>query len=435
MPTNSKSPHILLLNPWIHDFSAYDFWAKPLGLLIAAGWLEQAGCAIDYLDLTDPMSSHLPAALRPRRKPGGHGKFHREKISRPAQLPDVNRKFCRYGLPPEAAVKALSALDRPDFIFVTSMMTYWYTGVIETIAMVKAHWPGVPVALGGVYATLCTEHARIHSGADLVLPGPFENNLERVEAFIGCALPRMDPTEMLPAHRLIAGADSAAFLTSRGCPFDCVYCGVKKLYPHYVKYPMERVMREIRYLALELKIADQALFDDAFLLETERALALLHEMAQIGAPLRLHAASGLSCKGITAEVARAMHGAGFTTIRLGLETADQQRHTELGGKLRLDEFYAAVDNLLQAGYASSEIGVYVMVGMPGQSRSEVEMTLNELSRLGLQPHLSEYSPVPGSPLFGEATKASRYDLSEPLCHNPTLLLCATSELSRKIILK
>ena len=25
--------NILLVNPWIHDFAAYDFWLKPLGLL------------------------------------------------------------------------------------------------------------------------------------------------------------------------------------------------------------------------------------------------------------------------------------------------------------------------------------------------------------------------------------------------------------------
>jgi len=27
------SKKILLINPWVHDFAAYDFWLKPLGLL------------------------------------------------------------------------------------------------------------------------------------------------------------------------------------------------------------------------------------------------------------------------------------------------------------------------------------------------------------------------------------------------------------------
>ena len=58
-------PHILLVNPWIHDFAAYDFWAKPLGLLTLAAlahpdWEERPAAfdiayalrqAIDGLDL------------------------------------------------------------------------------------------------------------------------------------------------------------------------------------------------------------------------------------------------------------------------------------------------------------------------------------------------------------------------------------------------
>lgn len=36
------------------------------------------------------------------------------------------------------------------------------------------------------------------------------------------------------------------------------------------------------------------------------------------------------------------------------------------------------------------------------------------------PHVSEYSPVPGSRLFADACRRSRYPLAdEPLCHNNT----------------
>jgi hypothetical protein len=37
------SKQILLINPWIHDFAAYDFWLKPLGLLYLGGLLRQNG--------------------------------------------------------------------------------------------------------------------------------------------------------------------------------------------------------------------------------------------------------------------------------------------------------------------------------------------------------------------------------------------------------
>ncbi len=38
---------VLLINPWIHDFAAYDPWGRPLGLLSIGGLLRAAGCAVD----------------------------------------------------------------------------------------------------------------------------------------------------------------------------------------------------------------------------------------------------------------------------------------------------------------------------------------------------------------------------------------------------
>ena len=47
---------ILLVNPPIYDFTAYDFWLKPLGLLSVAGLLR-GRCELsmfDYLDRLHP---------------------------------------------------------------------------------------------------------------------------------------------------------------------------------------------------------------------------------------------------------------------------------------------------------------------------------------------------------------------------------------------
>ena len=43
-------PHILLVNPWIHDFAAYDFWAKPMGLLTLAALLRSHDFYVSYID-------------------------------------------------------------------------------------------------------------------------------------------------------------------------------------------------------------------------------------------------------------------------------------------------------------------------------------------------------------------------------------------------
>jgi hypothetical protein len=68
-------PRILLVNPPIYDFSAYDFWLKPYGLLRVVGFLrEQADFQLfDYLDRLDP---RVPPG-RYRADFWGRGEFRR----------------------------------------------------------------------------------------------------------------------------------------------------------------------------------------------------------------------------------------------------------------------------------------------------------------------------------------------------------------------
>lgn len=421
-------PRVLLINPPIHDFAAYDFWARPLGLLIAGSLLAQSGFQLDFLDFTDPYSPWLPTSLRPKRKADGQGKFARTFLARPKPLPYIGRRYSRYGLPPEAASAALRSFQPPDAVLMTSMMTYWYPGVQEAIALCKEQWPQTPVVLGGVYATLCAEHARRFSGADWVLPGPVEQATTELGEILQQPIEKSDGDDLLPAHDLLTNKTATALLTSRGCPYSCRYCGVKTLFAEYSPYRPDRVEREVKRIVRDLGIKNIAVYDDALLADKKRAVDILLRIAALDEDVRLHAASGLSVRGIDDEVARAMKRAGFATIRLGLETVDPASQRELGNKATLDEFHQAVEALPVAGFSKESIGVYVMAGMPGQGRKEVEQTVDEILRLGLQPHLSEYSPVPGSPMFAEAEAASAFDLSEPLFHNPTLLSCARGDL-------
>jgi radical SAM superfamily enzyme YgiQ (UPF0313 family) len=431
---SGSPPRILLVNPVIHDFAAYDFWAKPLGLLIVGGMLLEAGLQVDLLDCTDPLSAWLPAPLRSRRRNLGRGKFARTPAPRPSMLPPlIDRRYSRYGLPPAQLDQALASLADPQAILVTSMMTYWYPGVIETIAALKRRWPGVPVILGGVYATLCPEHARAVSGADAIAPGPASIALPLVGELLAHPSLVHDLAAATPAHQLLPAADSAALLTSVGCPYRCLYCGVPALQPEYRRFSLQRVEQELRQLMQMPHLRDLALYDDAFFAAPNHALEVLHLLVQLGSPFRLHAASGLSPRHLSVEMAQALKQAGFVTLRLGLETSDPQRQRTLGDKVTSDDFVAALDHLAAAGFSREQIGVYVMIGLPGQSFDEVASTIETVQHASAQAHLTEYSPVPGSPLFAAAQAASPYDLSEPLFHNPTLLPCWPSPEDRRAI--
>lgn len=64
--------------------------------------------------------------------------------------------------------------EKPDLIGITLGMTYWYPGVFKIIEITKKFFQDVPIILGGIYATLCYEHAKRYSGADIMFKGEGE---------------------------------------------------------------------------------------------------------------------------------------------------------------------------------------------------------------------------------------------------------------------
>ena len=173
---------VLLVNPWIYDFAAYNLWCYPLGLASIGALLREHGCEVHLLDcLGDAQRGLQNLSHRPRRDLYGCGQFLKTIVyPRPGALAHIPRHYGRYGLPEEVVEAELAGQARPDVILVTSGMTYWYPGVADIIQRLRARWPGVPIALGGTYATLCPHHARTHSGADLVAPGASEVDALRI---------------------------------------------------------------------------------------------------------------------------------------------------------------------------------------------------------------------------------------------------------------
>jgi radical SAM superfamily enzyme YgiQ (UPF0313 family) len=137
-----------------------------------------------------------------------------------------------------------------------------------------------------------------------------------------------------------------------------------------------------------------------------------------------HTPNGLHIKEIDRELAELLFQSQFKTIRLGFETSNQVAQIETGGKVDNQEFKSSVKSLKRAGYSGEEIGVYIMVGLPGQRVGEVEESIAFVREQGARPIIVEYSPIPGTPLFEKAMRMSKFNLQdEPLFHNNSILPC------------
>ncbi|MDZ7794756.1 MAG: cobalamin B12-binding domain-containing protein [Spirochaetia bacterium] len=166
----------------MYDFALYDLFFKPYGLLRLAGYLEQQGYQVEFINALDYQEPYTLAAKGlPRRRANGTGKFHRQRAQLPPGIQTIPRQYSRYGVLPEVFAQQV-AKTQPDMVLITSQMTYWYQGLAEAVRVVRQAHPSVPVVVGGIYATLMPQHCRTVTGADEVvlgeglsqLPGLFE---------------------------------------------------------------------------------------------------------------------------------------------------------------------------------------------------------------------------------------------------------------------
>lgn len=429
----------LIINPWIYDFAAYDYWLKPLGLLYIASYLRDNGVRVTFVDCLDPHPFRNQITSLPRRKPGGHGKFIKEAVPKPDPLLRINKKFHRYGVPPTLIEVYLSTLERPDVVITGTTMTYWYLGVWEIVSLMKKLFPGVPVVVGGIYATLCEEHAA-QSGADFILPGPGEKSLSFIVREILNMPLNFDPGSVsidhlpYPAYDLVPEPDQISVLTSRGCPFRCPYCASNVLFTPFIRRDPYRVVEEIIHWCKTKGVKDFSFYDDALLLDTECVVVpLLEEIIRRNLNLRFHCPNGLHARFITPKLARILFQAGFVTIRLGFETANEEKQKQWGQKTTNEELEMAVSYLKEAGYEGKQIGVYILCGAPDQKPEEVLQSLRFVHTTGARPILAEFSPVPGTGLWEKSRHLSPYPLEkEPLFHNNTLLPCWAGRVDEKV---
>jgi pyruvate-formate lyase-activating enzyme len=390
---------IALINPPIYDFAAYDFWLKPYGLLSVGGMLRgRAEMALfDFL------------ACRTKTDSFGRGPFPHVRIPKPAAIADIPRHFYRFGRDQRDFQQFLAAAGPFDLALIQTTMTWWYPGVAEVIAEVRRICPSTKIVLGGIYATLCPEHAST-LGADIVVSG---TDLAPLQAAVEIPIETSQPA----LWECCQGLDTGVLKITDGCPFRCTYCATPHLRPQFVPRNPEKALGELE-LMLSLGAGNIAFYDDALLYRAEEILVpFLREAAGRGLRAVCHTPNGLHARYVTRELAETLVRSGFRTFYLGYESASPAIQRSTGGKVADEDLATAVKNLLAAGAQRHDITAYILAGHPASSPEDIEASMLFVHSLGVRISLSDFAPIPGTP-DGEA--AGRLtDMAEPLNHNKT----------------
>lgn len=415
---------ILLVNPYIYDFTAYDLWLKPLGLLYIASVLKKyTDAELVWLDVLDRFQEGaFPEGGKTVRKgkPDGRGKFYREVVESPPIYRDTSCDYARYGMPMESFEKKMSQLPEVDIILVTSLMTYWIDGLAVTVDALAKRFPAAKIVVGGILPTLVPlEQLKQQVRAHYFIRGYGERRiLEFVEAQGVHVRPYPDFTDIdtipWPAVEYLGSRDHLPLLTSRGCPFHCTYCASDLLNPAFAQRSAEKIIEEITVFHKQYGTRDFTIFDDALLVNKKnRFLKVFREIAgKLGGAVHFHTPNGLHVGEIDQEVAETFYSCGFKMLRLSLESTRAEVLDKSSGKVTIEQMEQGVANLTAAGYNPEDIGVYLLFGLPGQRVEDLEVSLRFVKGLGVTPHLSFYSPVPGTADFEQLQRSGV--LSEPL---------------------
>jgi len=181
---------------------------------------------------------------------------------------------------------------RPDRIYITSLFTWAWKPVWKAVIHYKVTCPGVETWLGGIYASLLPDHARL-SGADRIWTGLFP-----------------EAEDLMPDYELVPEWDGSILFTSRGCIRRCGFCSVPKLEgpPNSLKY-------SIRHLIYP-KHTRVILFDNN-ILGVSNWRAILDELAELG--LKVDFNQGLDARCVTEEVAEKISKLKMDVVRLAYD--------------------------------------------------------------------------------------------------------------------
>ena len=401
-------PKILLVNPSIYDFAAYDFWLKPAGMLTVAGFLRGKADfkLFDYLDRQNPFIAGQKKLESDR---WGRGRFYCRQIPVPPVLKAIPRYFRRFGLPRNMFTKFLADEEPFDFVMIQTTMTYWYTGFQEVIEDIRKYQPGVKIILGGNYVTLCRDHAQT-LGADLLVEG---TNLEPLWEYLAITPDIKQPALWEVYNKLKVGV----LKLTEGCPFSCTYCSVPKVYGKFKPRSLQHSLAELELL-YRLGAKNITFYDDALLFEADRVLIpFLSEVLKRNIKVNFHSPNALNARFITKDLAELMLRAGFKTFYLGFESASAQWQKKTGSKVFSEELEKATRHLIAGGAEPDNITAYQILGHPHIDIQQLEDSMHFVNSLGIRGMLADFSPIPGTP-DGEYCR-KWVDLDEPLMHNKT----------------
>lgn len=327
----------------------------------------------------------------------------------------------------------------PEVIGVTCWTIQRET-VWKLCAALQQELPKAFLIMGGPHATIFPEHIFKKTQASIVVIGEGEATFrELLDVFAnrrdlknvkGIALRNPDNTVYYTEPRtpienldtisrpFYTGFDCFAFsnysgfpslprptapiISSRGCVFNCTFCGSVAYWGKRWRYrSADNVLEEIEWLIKDMRANSLFFFDDNLPVNKKRIFAICEGMIQ--KRLRFPWACCSHVKMIDKDLLKLMKESGCVSIDFGVESGSEKILHNINKKQTRQD-------IEKAFALTHEIGIkpraYLMVGNPGEDETTIDETIDMIGRI--VPDRSIGAAIlwllPGTVVYNEAVK-------------------------------
>jgi len=193
---------------------------------------------------------------------------------------------------------------------------------------------------------------------------------------------------------------SIPIVTSRGCPYRCIYCSKSVFGGKYRASSPTYIADEIEYLMDKFNVREITFYDDVFTLNKKRVIAICEELERrrIEIPWTCETRVNL----VNEELVEKMKKAGCYMIAYGVESGTQEILDNLKKDITLEQATRAFELTHKIGIQTI---AYFMIGSPGETAETIEETIKFAKKL--DPDFVQFSittPFPGTELCDLAVK-------------------------------
>lgn len=410
---------VLLIQPPIEDFYDTSIRTYPLALLYLAAAIRDV-CDVSVVDLR---SNRRPRAIKNHPFPELRD-YYRDDHYSPFSL---FRKYYRFGADGRE-IEATIRQHAPDVVAITSSYTTYSLEALEVAKITRKVSDDIVTVMGGTHPTLFPLHLLRSLYVDYVVRGEGETPLfsliqalrsDRRKAVAGIPgvssrhngdysisdiaiekdIDRIPERGLLdPSDYRISGKNYTFFLTSRGCPFRCAFCG-KPPVP-YRKRSIGNIGQEISS-CLEAGIEAIDFEDDMLNLDLDFFNEVLSLLS--GKGVTLSAMNGIYAETMDMRTLENMSDAGFRRLNFSLvdvseSVIERQKRPAPFNLIRLLPFLES---------SPFDVELHFIIGLPDQGPDDIIDTILFLmgKRVLLGPSI--FYLAPGSRIFDEASGSFR----------------------------